>query len=222
MWVQTPTPSTNKNNIMDFQYWHHAESESVGILTESEIEEYSKTGTLGSEPLDLISEDEYLRLAVKYGIDTRRDHNNFHENLEYIQRGEEEVAKLLTRKLKSFNITNFNDDKDYDIVGTFRGREVTVEVKEDFRVNDTGNVVVETRSRGKPSGLATTKADFWVFRLHLADGISHYLIKPGKMKDRIKKGGIRSRQMTHTDSCNKLWFFTVEQIVEMSDMKLDT
>ena len=122
--------------------------------------------------------------------------------------------------MNGFKLKRFNDDKDCDIVGDFNGIEVTIEVKEDVRVLDTGNVVVETRSRGKPSALATTNATFWVFRLHLKTGIEHYLVKPKKLKDRIKKGGIFSKEMTHTDSCNKLWFFKLDQIIELSDWKL--
>ena len=41
----------------------------------------------------------------------------------------------------------------------------TVEVKRDFIASRTGNVFVEFHSRGKASGLATTKADFWAFIL---------------------------------------------------------
>lgn len=41
----------------------------------------------------------------------------------------------------------------------------TVEVKRDFIASRTGNVFVEFHSRGKASGLATTRADFWAFIL---------------------------------------------------------
>ena len=36
-----------------------------------------------------------------------------------------------------------------------------IEVKTDFRVSETGNIVIEFESRGKPSGIATTEADYW-------------------------------------------------------------
>ena len=41
----------------------------------------------------------------------------------------------------------------------------TVEVKRDFIASRTGNVFVEFHSRGKASGIATTRADFWAFIL---------------------------------------------------------
>ena len=45
------------------------------------------------------------------------------------------------------------------------GPGVTVEVKTDTRATCTGQVFVEYKSRGKASGIATTAAAFWVFKL---------------------------------------------------------
>lgn len=39
------------------------------------------------------------------------------------------------------------------------------EVKRDYRAGETGNVFVEHMSRQKPSGLATSESDFWIFVL---------------------------------------------------------
>jgi hypothetical protein len=41
----------------------------------------------------------------------------------------------------------------------------TIEVKRDFLAGKTGNVFVEFESRGKPSGIATSTADYWAFVL---------------------------------------------------------
>lgn len=41
----------------------------------------------------------------------------------------------------------------------------TVEVKRDYMAAKTGNLFVEFESRGRASGLATTRADFWAFIL---------------------------------------------------------
>ena len=40
-----------------------------------------------------------------------------------------------------------------------------IEVKSDRRAHRTGNVFVEYASRGKPSGLATTQADYYCFEV---------------------------------------------------------
>lgn len=67
----------------------------------------------------------------------------------------------------------FNSDFAYDLklgqdeevwlAELLRGK--TVEVKRDYKAAQTGNLFVEYRSRGKASGLATTRADFWAFIL---------------------------------------------------------
>lgn len=41
----------------------------------------------------------------------------------------------------------------------------TVEVKNDVRASDTGNLYIEFECRGKPSGIQTTEADAWAFVL---------------------------------------------------------
>lgn len=51
--------------------------------------------------------------------------------------------------------------KDYDIY--VPEAKKSVEVKQDFKSEWTGNLVVETEFNGKPSALSTTKADYWVF-----------------------------------------------------------
>ena len=45
------------------------------------------------------------------------------------------------------------------------GKDVKVEVKADRLCQKTGNVYVETESRGKDSGITTTDADVWAFCL---------------------------------------------------------
>jgi hypothetical protein len=65
---------------------------------------------------------------------------------------------------------NFNSDFKYDLelgqVGeTFISnllRDKTIEVKFDFGTHRTGNFYIEYVSRGKPSGLATSQASFWI------------------------------------------------------------
>ena len=62
-----------------------------------------------------------------------------------------------------------------------------IELKSDRKSNYTGNFVVETYHYGKPSGIITTTADFWVF----SDGHFYYWITPKKIKEIILVEGIR-------------------------------
>ena len=67
----------------------------------------------------------------------------------------------------------YNSDFRYDLkVGVDAENEFAsilenslVEVKYDLQVGNTGNLFVEFESRGKPSGLATTEALWWVFKI---------------------------------------------------------
>jgi hypothetical protein len=65
---------------------------------------------------------------------------------------------------------DFNGDFKYDLalgqlgegwVGNMLTNK-TIEVKFDFACYRTGNFYIEYESRGKPSGLATSKADYWM------------------------------------------------------------
>jgi hypothetical protein len=68
---------------------------------------------------------------------------------------------------------NFNSDFDLDLSSGHQGegkvKELLlcdkVEVKTDFMTQKTGNIAVEFESRGKPSGIAVTKADHWAFHI---------------------------------------------------------
>lgn len=152
---------------------------------------------------------------------SERNHNDFYENLEFAQDGEEEVARLMQKRFKDFKVIDFNEDKDGDIIAEVDGREVLIEVKEDVRTKDTGNVVIECESRGKPSGIRTTKADFWVFRVHTDTGIRNLLFKIKDLKQAIRDRKFHNkRQMPHTDSNNVLYFFRVNTLEDYMVMEL--
>lgn len=54
-----------------------------------------------------------------------------------------------------------------------------IEVKTDLKASDTGNVFIEYESRKKPSGISTTKADWYAFILSKENII---IIKTSKLK----------------------------------------
>jgi hypothetical protein len=61
----------------------------------------------------------------------------------------------------------------------------TIELKtERFQWEQTGNIFIEYESRGEPSGLAVTTADFWCHELARGDDTLCYLVIP---TDRLKK-----------------------------------
>ena len=73
---------------------------------------------------------------------------------------------------------DFNGDFRYDLALGQLGEgwvgkmlsDKTIEVKFDFACYNTGNFYIEYESRGNPSGIATTKADYWMLIASTAKG----------------------------------------------------
>ncbi len=83
----------------------------------------------------------------------------FNESLSTGLKIEEQVLNILRKKYKSATI--IHAFKGYDI--WIPEINKAVEVKQDYKSKYTGNIVVEIEMFGKPSGLLSTTADYWVF-----------------------------------------------------------
>jgi hypothetical protein len=81
----------------------------------------------------------------------------------------------------------------------------TMEVKFDFACYRTGNFFIEYESRGKPSGIATTKADYWMLIASTEKGLE----LKNQLRD-IEKDDTMFCIMLSTDSlkelCRKKYF----------------
>ena len=62
----------------------------------------------------------------------------------------------------------------------------TIEVKTDFMTKSTGNIVVEFNYRGKDSGIAISKAQWWLFNLAGLDTM--ILIRTSRLRQLVLKG----------------------------------
>ena len=80
-----------------------------------------------------------------------------------------------------------------------------IEVKRDNWVGRTGNIAIEYKSRGKPSGIATTQADYWIimFSKEYEDKFM-FIIETQKLKEVTKKyfnkGSIKKMGDSNTSS----------------------
>jgi len=95
----------------------------------------------------------------------------------------------------------YNSDFEYDLSVGKIGEKIlgsilddsTIEVKTDFEYHKTGNFYIEYQSRGKPSGISTTKAKYWALissrsRDLNQDSVSFFLIiETEKLKRLCKK-----------------------------------
>lgn len=110
----------------------------------------------------------------------RKKDNSFDEDLVAGESTEKKVLSYIKNKYAdAYKIEGYF--KDYDIYVPEVGK--SVEVKQDFKSEFTGNFVVEVEFDGKPSALSTTKADYWVF----ATRYNWYWITPKSICDCIRQ-----------------------------------
>lgn len=83
--------------------------------------------------------------------------------------------------------------KEWDIKFNLNGNSTTYEVKSDRLAHKTGNLCIEYNCRNKPSGISTTRAEYWAF--FVIKGATHdcYIIKTSVLKERIANGEFQER-----------------------------
>lgn len=86
---------------------------------------------------------------------------NFRKDLEVSHGSVKRVCDVI--KNNGGEIIDIGDTKDYDIRFLKNGKEYLMEVKEDLMSSKTGNVAIEYFSRGKPSGILSSKASLWCY-----------------------------------------------------------
>jgi hypothetical protein len=110
---------------------------------------------------------------------------NFEKDLIPAKESEKEVADLL-EKIYNAKILNFEDTNKYDILAQIKDRQFTVEVKDDYIAERTGNIAIEYSSRGKPSGISVTQSDYYIYKINREIEKSYiYIIKVSKIKEMI-------------------------------------
>lgn len=95
--------------------------------------------------------------------------------------------------------------KPYDFIAD----NVKYECKADRMAHNTGNLCIEHFSRGKPSGISTTEADFWIYMLVAPNGeiSSTFKIPLDVLKEQIEKKAY-TREVSGGDNySNKMYLF---------------
>ena len=85
----------------------------------------------------------------------------------------------------------YNSDFKYDLkVGQMKEKALgdifagaSIEVKYDMKALSTGNIFVEYESRGKPSGIATSQAEWYCYCFDA----TYHLIKASDLKERCRE-----------------------------------
>lgn len=111
---------------------------------------------------------------------------DFDLDLPIAVKSENEVSSLF-KQYYNFITTKVSCRKGYDLLIENGEESFKIEVKEDFTCERTGNVGVEFRCRGKDSGIRTTIADYYVYKIHTKWGIEFYMIKVQTLRYMIEK-----------------------------------
>jgi len=105
----------------------------------------------------------------------------------------------------------------YRVEGKFKGydiyvpeTEMAIEVKYDAESVNTGNIVIEVEMNGKPSGLTTTRADFWL----VATPHDYCYISASRLMRLILRHGIRQVEFTGPgDSSSKKAYLVKKDLI---------
>lgn len=120
----------------------------------------------------------------------------------------------------------FNNDKRFDIdlaYGQVFEKKIAdilgnskIEVKtEKDKWKQTGNIVIEYESRGKPSGIVTTESDYWLHNLANGDDIVCSLLIPvDKLRRYIARNNPRSVR-GGDDMTSKLYLIKLTDLVTL-------
>ena len=109
-------------------------------------------------------------------------YQQFIKNLKKFQPYEVEAAQRI-EKLNKVKVINFNDDNKYDFLTS---DNLKYEVKTEPASIKTNNFFIEFLGYGKPSGITTTEADYYI----ISDTINYYLISVDKLKILVENARI--------------------------------
>lgn len=97
----------------------------------------------------------------------------FQKDLLVEENTKRDVIELL--KNLGWKILEDNFDYRYDLMIQKDGKSYKLEIKEDFRCAETGNIAVEYECRGKPSGVHSTESDLYLYKVHLPTKIEYHI-----------------------------------------------
>jgi hypothetical protein len=184
----------------------------------NDIEFFSKVDTMLSETLTVKSLEELCAEITEEVTKNKGKYvDNFKLSLALGEQGERVVRKFLESLGYTFISKSEEISHDYKFIKD--GKEYMFEIKTDgghIRPNkktgelyETGNMVIEYESRGKNSGIAATKADFFVTYYPQLNEI--WLIKTEKLKDLLRENKDSLKRTIGGDSNSETKMFLLNR-----------
>jgi hypothetical protein len=148
---------------------------------------------------------------------------DFAKDLPIAKKTEKQIAEYLC-ETQDMSLIGTSDTiknvrrSDFDVRMKFNKSDkvVDIEIKEDFSCARTGNVGVEFSSWGRASGIEISKADYYLYKVHTADGKKGvYIIQTSKLKKMIEDK-LYHRVVTGGDpgSESKNYLFKLSVVIE--------
>lgn len=144
-------------------------------------------------------------------------HYDFKKDLNDAKQFEREMKQ--TFLFKGYKVSECNNG-DCDLIVENKNKILKFELKHDIMAEKTNNIAIEFESRGKPSGINRTKADFYLIKFGNTDTI--YLISVDRIKELIEsKKYFRIVSGGDEESNTKMYLFNVITIAKNSTILLD-
>jgi hypothetical protein len=142
--------------------------------------------------------------------------NTFKSDLAFSNKYENELIRILKGHVKAETSQDKGKFSDWDVCFTYAdGHTETHEVKCDRNGHKTGNVVIEFECNGQPSGIATSKADYYTFFIITPDeGYTCIILETQHVRNQIaKEKYTRIIDMGQRHNTGKLYLFNIETLV---------
>lgn len=119
-----------------------------------------------------------------------------------------------------------NNDKRFDIdlqygqvferkvADMLQNKKIEVKTERDMW-KSTGNIVVEFESRGKPSGIASTEAEYWFHNLAIGDDIVMTLVFPTKILRNYIAQNMPRMVRGGDNNTSRLYLIKLQELVTM-------
>lgn len=119
-----------------------------------------------------------------------------------------------------------NNDKRFDIdlqygqvfeqkvADMLQNKKIEVKTERDMW-KSTGNIVVEFESRGKPSGIAATEAEYWFHNLAIGEDIVMTLVFPTKILRNYITQNIPKMVRGGDNNTSRLYLIKLQELVKI-------
>lgn len=119
----------------------------------------------------------------------KNDNIDFYGDLAEGLKGEKSIGEYLMNK--GFYNLNYNNDKFWDVCGVSPKTKLNTffEIKTDFFCTpsqDTGNLAIEIRFKGSPSGVSATTASYFVYYFKNFEKDNLWMIRVEDLRDLIR------------------------------------